>query len=136
MNLKARIRSIIAEKRAEFRDIFGACIDLLKWGKECALSAHRSIEAFIGRLLEKPDPARFAKKPPTWWNEATPEADVPPRKTTAKEVDLNAWTDEELVSMSESEYRAKVGLIGVQAYEEAIKQAKKRISRKGNAKEI
>lgn len=67
--MKARIRSIIAEKRAEFRDIFEACVDLLKWGKDGALSAHRRIEAFIGRMLEKPDPARFATKPPTFWRE-------------------------------------------------------------------
>lgn len=84
------------------------------------------------------DPKKFARTPPKGWHKATPEADVPARKSKALEVDLSVYTPEEILEMSEAEYRIKVGGMGLDDWQEARKQAEKMITkrRKSNAREV
>lgn len=73
-----RIREEAAEKAAEFRLICENILWLVNDLRVNIRAAHRNIEAFFGRLLEKPDPARFAVDPPVWFNdEEVPPVDVP-----------------------------------------------------------
>ena len=85
------------------------------------------------------DPKRHARTPPSGWWGKRPEADVPKRKAQAVEVDLNAYTPEEILAMSEAEFRQKVGLQGIETYQDAQKQARKQVNKKnrgGNAKPV
>lgn len=112
------LQSFLSERAAEASDIWAA----LKY-------------LFNGKPH---DPTRWAETPPKGWNIETPTAAVPERKTKSVEVDLLLYTPEEILEMTESEYRQKIGLEGVQSWLEARKTAEKMITkrRKSNAREV
>lgn len=88
---------------------------------------------------EPHNPKRFARTPPKGWHTATPEGNVPARKSKAVEVDLNAYTPEEILAMTEAEYGQKIGLLGVHSWQESRKEAQKQIAKKSrgsNAKPV
>lgn len=97
-------------------------------------------KAFIFVLFGAPkNPKRFAKTPPAFWHKATPEKDVPKRKTSnAVEIGNDQYTPEEILAMTESEYGSKCGTLGIQSWQEARKEAEKRLkkSRKSNATQV
>lgn len=130
------IRNFARQTLQEWRDIADAIADVLRWIGRGFLAVHYRIDGAICALFEPKDPARFAQKPPDWWHYKTPTAAVPTQPKRTNEVELDVWTDEEVAAMSEAEYRTKIGLTGVMPYDEAVKQARKRIAKKGNAKEV
>ena len=82
------------------------------------------------------NPKRFARTPPKNWHGATPEGDVPARKGKAVEVDLNAYTPEEIMAMTEAEYGQKIGLLGVHTWQESRKEAQKQINKKSRGSNV
>ena len=108
--MKQDLSAFLTERIAEARDILAAVVDV-----------------FSGKPH---DPTRYAEKPPANWHKATPTAPVPERKSKSLEVDLLIYTPEEILQMSESEYRQKVGLTGVESFEEAQKRAAKNIEKR------
>lgn len=108
--MKQILSAFISERIAEARDIWAAVVDV--WNGK------------------PPDPTRHAETPPANWHKATPTAPVPERKSKALEVDLLIYTPEEILAMTEAEYRQKVGLTGVESFEEAQKRAAKNIEKR------
>lgn len=92
--------------------------------------------AFLYVLNGKPDdPKEYADDPPTFWHKATPVANVEKkRKSNVVELDLDTYTEQEIMEMTDAEFRIKVGATGLQDRESAIKELRKR--NRGNAKEI
>lgn len=68
----------IHEERAEIAQDWRLIGETLVWAfndlRVTVRATHRQIEAFFERLLETPDPKRFAVEPPEWYH----EEDVPP----------------------------------------------------------
>ena len=109
MTLTTLIRALVTSFTKDAKDVWGAIVE--EWNK-------------------RPDPKRHARTPPKNWDRPTPEADVPARNPNAKEVDLMAWTPDEILKMSEAEFRQKVGLTGVWTYEQAQREAAKAIKKR------
>jgi len=86
----------------------------------------------------KKDPKRFAETPPGWWHCATPEGEVKERKLKFERANPDEYTPEEILEMTEIEYRNKIGLSGIMTWQQARKQAEKEIAKKkkSNAKHI
>ena len=135
-NWPNNIRIFARQTLQEWRDIAAAIADISAWIWRGLKRDGRMFARDFRSLFAKKDAKRFATNPPGWWHCKTPTAAVPPRPKAANEVELNTWTDEEIIEMSQAEYMAKVGLTGVQSYEDAIKEARRRIARKGNAKQV
>lgn len=82
------------------------------------------------------DPKRLAEDPPAFWHKPAPTAKVPPRNSRSNvvELDTSLYTEEEIMAMTDDDFRQKIGCLGLQTREQAIKgMTKKRI---GSAKEI
>jgi len=86
----------------------------------------------------KKDPKMFAETPPGWWHCATPEGEVKERKLKPDRTNPDEYTPEEILEMTEIEYRNKIGLAGIMTWQQARKQAEKEIAKKkkSNAKHI
>jgi len=86
----------------------------------------------------KKDPKRWATEPPDWWHCATPEGEVKERKLKFERANPDEYTPEEILEMTEIEYRNKIGLSGIMTWQQARKQAEKEIAKKkkSNAKHI
>lgn len=93
-------------------------------------------DAFLYVLRGKPDdPKEYADEPPTFWHKPAPVANVDKkRKSNVVELDLDTYTEQEIMEMTDAEFRIKVGATGLQDRESAIKELRKR--NRGNAKEI
>lgn len=130
------IRQFARQTVQEWRDIADAIADVSAWIWRGLKRDGKMFARDFRSLFAKKNPARFAQKPPDWWHYKTPTATVPTQPKRTNEVELDVWTDEEVAAMSEAEYRTKIGLTGVMPYDEAVKQARKRIAKKGNAKEV
>lgn len=135
-NWPNRIRSFTRQTREEWRDIAAAIADVSGWVWRGIVQKHRRFDAWVQSWFAPKDPARFAQTPPEYWFEKTPEADVPKRAKKSEVIDLELYTDEEIAAMGKAEYMAKIGLAGIETYEEATKKARQRIARKNNAKEV
>jgi hypothetical protein len=86
----------------------------------------------------KKDPKRWATEPPKGWNCPTPEAEVKERKHKPERANPDEYTPEEILEMTEIEYRNKIGLAGIMTWQQARKQAEKEVKKKqkANAKHI
>lgn len=138
-NWPNRIRSFARQTLDEWNDIGLALDDIFRWIERGLRRDFAMFARNFRALFAKKDPARFAQTPPAGWHKATPEADVPPRKTKAVEVDFDVYTLAEIEAMTDDEYRIKVGSLGIGTRAEMIKLLTKKERKKperGNAIEL